>query len=67
MNLKRGALLLFIGLLLYVDRKLGCRAEIVNRIAMEIIAVSGGSSRQSARFQSAETTVPAGEDRTPYG
>jgi len=45
---------------IFVDRKLGYRAEIVNRIAMEITAVSGDSSRQSALFQSAETTVPVG-------
>jgi len=87
---KRGALLFFIGLILYcpsafsieffykyktgdkyrivskvsmdiyVDRKLSYKSEIVNRIAMEITAVSGESSRQSALFQSAETTVPVG-------
>jgi len=45
---------------IFVDRKLSYRAEIVNRIAMEIISVSGDSSRQSALFQSAETTVPVG-------
>jgi outer membrane protein OmpA-like peptidoglycan-associated protein len=45
---------------IFVDRKLSYRAEIVNRIAMEITAVSGGSSTQSAVFQSAETTVPLG-------
>jgi outer membrane protein OmpA-like peptidoglycan-associated protein len=45
---------------IFVDRKLSYRSEIVNRIAMEIISVSGDSSRQSALFQSAETTVPVG-------
>jgi len=45
---------------IFVDRKLSYRSEIVNRIAMEIIAVSGNKSRQAATFQSAETTVPVG-------
>jgi outer membrane protein OmpA-like peptidoglycan-associated protein len=45
---------------IFVDHGLRYRSEIVNRIAMEIIAVNGGSSTQSAVFQSAETTVPIG-------
>jgi len=90
MKPKRGALLLFITLILcspsvfsmeffykyktgdkyrvvsnvsmdiFVDRKLSYKSEIINRIVMEITAVSGGSSTQSAVFQSAETTVPVG-------
>jgi len=49
---------------IYVDRKLSYKSEIVNRIAMEIISASGDSSRQSALFQSAETTVPVGGARS---
>jgi len=43
---------------IFIDRKLSYKSEIVNRIAMEIIAVSGDKSRQTATFQSAEITVP---------
>jgi len=45
---------------IFVDRTLRYRSEIVNRIAMEVIAVTGDKSRQAATFQSAETTVPVG-------
>ena len=44
---------------IFIDRRYSFKSEIVNRIAMEIIAVSGDKSRQTATFQSAEITVPA--------
>jgi hypothetical protein len=48
---------------IFVDRRLSYKSDIVNRIAVEITAVTGESSRQAAVFQSAETTVPAGARR----
>jgi len=45
---------------IFVDRKLAYKAEIINRITMEVTAVSGGRARQTATFQSAEKTVAVG-------
>ena len=45
---------------IYVDRKLGYKAEIVNRIAMEVTEITGDRARLSAVFQSAEKTTPVG-------
>ena len=45
---------------IFVDRKLSYRAEIINRIGMEVIEVFGESARLSANFQSAEKTVVVG-------
>jgi outer membrane protein OmpA-like peptidoglycan-associated protein len=89
MKTVRGALLLFISLILYcpsvfsmeftykykagdkyrvlskismdifIDRRYSYKSEIVNRIAMEVVSVSGDKSRQAATFQSAEIAVPA--------
>ena len=39
---------------IYVDRLLCYRAEIINRISLEITGVSGGKARHSATFQTAE-------------
>jgi outer membrane protein OmpA-like peptidoglycan-associated protein len=44
---------------IFIDRRYSYKSEIVNRIAMEIVSVSGDKSRQTATFQSAEITVPA--------
>ena len=46
---------------IYVDRALCYRAEIVNRITMEITGIQGGMARHAATFQSAEKTVPLGK------
>ena len=46
---------------IYVDRKLSYKAEIVNRIAMEITGISGDKARHSATFQIAEKTAALGE------
>ena len=43
---------------IYVNRKLEYKAEIINRITMEITGVSGEKARHSATFQTAEKTVP---------
>ena len=45
---------------IYVNRKLGYRAEIVNRISMEVKETAGTGARLTATFQSAEKTVAAG-------
>ena len=45
---------------IYVDRRLAYKAEIVNRITMEVLSVSGDRARQSATFQSAEKTAAVG-------
>jgi len=45
----------------YVDWKLSFRAEIINRIAMEITGVSGEKAGFSATFQTAEKTITLGE------
>jgi outer membrane protein OmpA-like peptidoglycan-associated protein len=44
----------------YVNRKLGYRAEIVNRISMEITGLYGDRARYSVTFQTAEKTVVVG-------
>jgi len=49
---------------IFIDRRYSYKSEIVNRIAMEIIAVSGDKSRQTATFQTAEVTVPANSSDT---
>ena len=53
---------------IFVDRKLSYKAEIVNRIAMEIADVRGERAKFNATFQSAERTTPvegrAGSART---
>ena len=41
----------------YVDRKLSYKAEILNRIAMEVTAASDTKAKLSAVFQTAEKTV----------
>ena len=41
----------------YVDRKLSYKAEILNRITMEITGTSGEKARHIATFQSAEKTI----------
>lgn len=45
---------------IFVDRKLSYRAEIFNRIAVEVSAISGGRARLQAVFQSAEKTAAVG-------
>ena len=45
----------------YVDHILSYKAEIVNRISMEITAVNGSGGRYKAVFQTAEKTAPVGE------
>ena len=45
---------------IFVDRVLSYRAEIINRISMEISSVSGGLARHSATFQTAEKTDRVG-------
>ena len=40
-----------------VDRRLAFRAEIINRITMEVVEVTETGARQIATFQSAESTV----------
>jgi outer membrane protein OmpA-like peptidoglycan-associated protein len=44
----------------YVDRRLSHRAEILNRIAVEVTEVHGGTGRHEAVFQTAEKAVGAG-------
>jgi len=46
---------------IFVNRRLGYRSEIVNRITVEITGVSGNTAHHSAVFQSAEKTVTLGE------
>jgi outer membrane protein OmpA-like peptidoglycan-associated protein len=41
----------------YVDRRLSHRAEILNRIAVEVVAVTGTSGRHRAVFQTSERAV----------
>ena len=45
---------------IFVNRRFSFRSEIVNRIAVEVTDVFGGSARLRATFQSAERTVPVG-------
>jgi outer membrane protein OmpA-like peptidoglycan-associated protein len=44
----------------YIDRKLNHRAEILNRIAVEIVSVSGGKGMHKAVFQTSERGILAG-------
>jgi outer membrane protein OmpA-like peptidoglycan-associated protein len=44
----------------YVDRRLSHRAEILNRIAVEVTGVNDGTGRHEAVFQTAEKAVGAG-------
>ncbi|MDR2923631.1 MAG: OmpA family protein [Treponema sp.] len=43
----------------YIDRRLNHRAEILNRIAVEIVSVSGGKGKHKAVFQTSERGVMA--------
>jgi outer membrane protein OmpA-like peptidoglycan-associated protein len=43
----------------YIDRRLNHRAEILNRIAVEIVSVSDGKGRHRAVFQTSERGMPA--------
>ena len=45
---------------IFVERRLSYRAEIVNRIAFEVGAVTGGRANLSAEFQTAEKTEELG-------
>jgi len=45
----------------YIDRRLNHSAEILNRIAVEIVSVSGGKGMHKAVFQTSERGVIAGE------
>ena len=45
---------------IFVNRIFSFRSEIVNRIAVEVIGVTGDTGRIRATFQSAERTVPVG-------
>jgi outer membrane protein OmpA-like peptidoglycan-associated protein len=45
----------------YVDRLLSHRAEILNRIAVEVQSVSEGKGRHKAAFQTSERSVGAGK------
>ena len=49
---------------IYVDRTLSYRSEIINRISVEVADASGERGRLLATFQSAEKTVPVGEENT---
>jgi outer membrane protein OmpA-like peptidoglycan-associated protein len=44
----------------YVNRRLSHRAEILNRIAVEVTEVNGGTGRHEAVFQTAEKALGAG-------
>jgi outer membrane protein OmpA-like peptidoglycan-associated protein len=44
----------------YVNRRLSHRAEILNRIAVEVTAAAAGSGRHEAVFQTAERSVGSG-------
>jgi len=43
----------------YIDRRLNHRAEILNRISVEVVSVSGGKGRHKAVFQTSERGVLA--------
>jgi len=45
----------------YIDRRLNHRAEILNRIAVEIVSVSDGKGRHKAVFQTSEHGLLAGQ------
>jgi len=45
---------------IYVDRRLSYKAEIINRISMEITGITGDRARFNATFQSAEKTHAVG-------
>jgi outer membrane protein OmpA-like peptidoglycan-associated protein len=50
----------------YIDRRLNHRAEILNRISVEVVSVSQGKGRHKAVFQTSERGVMASA-RTPNG
>jgi outer membrane protein OmpA-like peptidoglycan-associated protein len=47
----------------FIDRRLSHRAEILNRIAVEISGLSNGSARHTAVFQTAERAVGVNEEQ----
>ena len=47
----------------FIDRRLTYYAEIINRIAIEVIDVNGDTAKLAAVFQSAENTVAVGNTR----
>jgi outer membrane protein OmpA-like peptidoglycan-associated protein len=51
----------------YIDRKLNHKAEILNRIAVEIVSVSDGKGRHNAVFQTSERGVLAAAGIMPNG
>jgi outer membrane protein OmpA-like peptidoglycan-associated protein len=51
----------------YIDRRLNHRAEILNRIAVEIVSVSDGKGMHKAVFQTSERGVLAAAARMPNG
>jgi outer membrane protein OmpA-like peptidoglycan-associated protein len=51
----------------YIDRKLNHKAEILNRISVDIVSVSNGKGRHKAVFQTSERGVVVGNKTTNAG